>query len=124
MKKNRDTTPKAVQRCHELLLWVIPHLDKMPRSRRFTLGDRLETALLEVLERLVTAAYSRDKRKLLSEANRKLEVARHLWRLAMELQAVNQKSWSYGAELMLDLGRQMGGWIRSLSPKGASGATA
>ena len=108
-----DKTPLAVQRCHELLLWVIPHLDKMPRQRRFTLGDRLEGLLLEVLENLVAAAYSRDKKRLLIEANRKLEVARHLWRLAMELKAVSRKSWSHGVELMLDLGRQMRGWINA-----------
>lgn len=31
------TVPQAVQPCHELLLWLIPQLDKFPRSRRFTL---------------------------------------------------------------------------------------
>jgi hypothetical protein len=36
------TVPQAVQSCHELLLWLIPQLDKFPRSRRFTLGERLE----------------------------------------------------------------------------------
>ena len=30
--------PQAVQSCHELLLWLIPQLDKFPRSRRFTFG--------------------------------------------------------------------------------------
>ena len=34
-------TPQAVQACHELLLWMIPHLDKFPRVRRFTLGERI-----------------------------------------------------------------------------------
>lgn len=36
------TVPQAVQSCHELLLWLIPQLDKFPRSRRFTLGERIE----------------------------------------------------------------------------------
>ena len=54
----RDTSPQAVQSCHDLLLWLIPQLDKLPRSRRFTLGDRLERILLDVLEKLVEAAYS------------------------------------------------------------------
>ena len=56
-----DGTPRAVEDCHALLRRVIPHLDKFPRQRRFTLGDRIETALLDVLESLVAAAYSRDK---------------------------------------------------------------
>jgi hypothetical protein len=59
----KDTTPQAVQACHELILWLIPRLDKFPRVRRFTLGERLEAILLEVLERLVEAAYSRGAEK-------------------------------------------------------------
>ncbi|MBI3576327.1 MAG: hypothetical protein HY083_11855 [Gammaproteobacteria bacterium] len=51
-----DKVPQAVQLCHELLLWLIPHLDKFPRTRRFTLGERLESGLLVVLEHLVEAA--------------------------------------------------------------------
>ena len=109
----RDTVPRAVQACHELLAWLIPLLDAFPRSRRFTLGDRLETGLLRVLEALVEAAYSRDKRAALATANRTLEVERHLWRLAFELRVIPLKRYEHGARLMDDLGRQIGGWLRS-----------
>ncbi|TKB70876.1 MAG: hypothetical protein E8D52_01935 [Nitrospira sp.] len=47
------TVPQAVQLCHELLLWLIPQLDTFPHARRFTLGERIEDGLLEVLELLV-----------------------------------------------------------------------
>lgn len=46
-----DQTPKAIEDCHELLRWLIPQLDKFPRNHRFTLGERLETALLQVLDK-------------------------------------------------------------------------
>lgn len=36
------TVPHAVQSCHELLLWLIPQLDKFPRARRFGLDERFE----------------------------------------------------------------------------------
>ena len=80
---NKPNTPKVVQDCHELLAWLIPHLDKFPRARRFTLGERIETGLLLVLEKLVEAAYTRDKRGILKRANLQLDGLRHLWRLAM-----------------------------------------
>ncbi len=51
-----QTVRQAVQSCHELLLWLIPQLDKFPRVRRFTLGERIEAGLLEVLELLVESA--------------------------------------------------------------------
>ena len=45
-----STPPKAITDCRQLLLWLIPHLDKFPRNRRYTLGERLESGLLEGLE--------------------------------------------------------------------------
>jgi hypothetical protein len=105
--------PQAVQACHELLLWLIPLLDKFPRSRRFTLGGRLEKGLLTVLEDLVEAAYSKHKRDALTHANRQLEVNRHLWRLAYELQVIPLKRYEHGAKLMNELGKQIGGWLRA-----------
>jgi len=114
----KDTTPQAVQAGHELLRWMIPHIDKFPRIHRFTLGERLESALLEVLELSVEAAFTRDKRHALQRANLRLEVAKHLWRLAMELQqGVSVKQYEYGGRLMDELGRQLGGWLRSLDAR-------
>jgi hypothetical protein len=102
----RQNTPKAVQDCHDLLEWLIPHLDKLPRVRRFTLGERIETGLLEVLERLIEAAYSRSKSESLRQANLKLDVVRHLWRLCYRLKAIPMKRYAHGAKLFESLGRQ------------------
>lgn len=107
------TVPQAVQSCHELLLWLIPQLDKFPRSRRFTLGERIEAGLLEVLELLVEAAYQRHKEVALRRANLRLEIVRHLWRVAHELKVVATRQYEHGASLIDDLGRQIGGWLRN-----------
>ena len=98
-------TPQAVQACHALLEWMIPQLDKFPRVRRFTLGERIEAGLLEVLERLVEAAYSRDKAVVLQQANLRLDLVRHLWRLAYRLQAISGRRYEHGAQQMMALGR-------------------
>ena len=108
-----SSVPQAVQSCHDLLLWLIPQLDKFPRSRRFTLGERVEGGLLEVLELLVESAYSRNKDIPLRRANLQLEVVRHLWRLAHELKVIATRQYEHGAKLLDDLGRQIGGWLRS-----------
>ncbi|RLL48977.1 diversity-generating retroelement protein Avd [Mariprofundus sp. EBB-1] len=108
----KDSTPQAVESCHQLLLWLVPQLDKFPRNRRYTLGEKMESNLLSVLENLIAAAYQHRKKSLLDEANRKLSVVRHLWRLAMELNAVSHKSYEHGAKLMVELGNQIGGWVK------------
>jgi len=109
----KENLPKAVQDCHDLLRWMIPELDHFPRVRRFSLGERLESGLLAVLEWLVEAAYAREKSMLLARANQRLAVVRHLWRLCHELGVISQKKYLHGAELMVQLGRQIGGWLRA-----------
>ncbi len=110
----QNTLPKAVQDCHNLLTWLIPLLDNFPRNRRFTLGERLESGLLEILECLVEAAYVKNKRDLLKRANNGLAVIRHLWRMAYELQTIPAKRYEHGARLLEELGKQVGGWLKSV----------
>ncbi len=92
---------------------MVPRLDSFPRHRRFTLGERIEGTLLDVLRALIEATYRKDKAAALSHANRELEVVRHLWRVAHELDVMPLKRYAHGAKLMDDLGRQVGGWLRS-----------
>ncbi len=110
----RNVLPKAVQDCHSLLIWLIPHLDNFPRNRRFTLGERLESGLIEILELLVEAAYARNKSSTLKRANLRLAVVRHLWRMAHELKTIPTKRYAHGAKLLNELGRQIGGWMKSV----------
>ncbi len=110
---NAPRTPQAVQTCHDMLIWLIPLLDKFPRNRRFTLGERLESGILKVLELLVAAAYSKDKAQLLGEANRQLAVCRHLWRLCFELKVIPLNRYEHGARFIDSIGGQVGLWLKS-----------
>ena len=119
MPDPRDTSPQAVQACHDLITWMIPQLDKLPRSRRFTLGERIETGLLEILEHLIAAAYGRGaaKREALQRANLRLDVVRHLWRVGYALKNIAHKQYTHGAGRLERLGKQIGGWRRSNEPQ-------
>lgn len=70
MQSTNPNLPQVIDGCHELLKWLIPVLDKFPRARRFTLGERLESGLLAVLGECVDAAYSKHKHPQTQVANR------------------------------------------------------
>lgn len=108
----KTTTPQAVSSCHDCLLWLIPHLVRFPKNHRFTLGERLENKLLNVLEHLIIASYSRQKQQALTQANQDLEICRHLWRLSFELKLISIKQYEQGSHLFLGLGQQIGGWLK------------
>lgn len=74
----------ALTRLYDLILWIIPVLEKFPRSQKFLLGDRMETQLLDIQDLLIQAAYSAKKIGFLYQANIKLEQLRYLVRLPLQ----------------------------------------
>ncbi len=56
----RRTGP-ALEAMYRFLLWLIPTVEKFPRSRKYLLGDRMESAALDVLERLIEVTYTRER---------------------------------------------------------------
>lgn len=60
----------------------------------------------------MACAYPTDTRGPLTNFS-KLDVLRHLWRVARELGVLQAKEHRYGAELMLGVGTQIGGWKKA-----------
>ena len=102
----------AITRLYDFILWMIPKLEKFPRSQKFVLGDRIETLMLDILEILIEAAYSRQKSALLRDANLKLEKLRYLIRLSKDLKLINLKAYEFAAVSVNDIGRSVGGWLK------------
>jgi hypothetical protein len=74
---------------------MIPKLERFPRSQKFILADRIETLMLDILDLLIEAAYTRNKRSLLLSANLKLEKLRYLVRISKYNKAFKAGSATY-----------------------------
>jgi hypothetical protein len=98
---------------YRLLLWLIPTVEKFPRSQKFLLGDRIQSTALDVLERLTEATYTRSRDKLLAAANLGLEKLRLLMRLAHELKYLDLRRYEFAARAINDVGRLVGAWIKT-----------
>ncbi len=108
MRKEVD----AVTKLYDFILWAIPKPDKFPRSQKFVLGDRIENLLLDILEILIDAVYSRKKQPLLRSANLKLEKLRYLMRLSKDLELLNLKGYEFSARAINGIGTSIGGWLK------------
>ena len=40
----------AITKLYDLLLWMIPKLDKFPRSQKFVLGDKIENLTIDIFK--------------------------------------------------------------------------
>ena len=105
-----------VQKAYDLLKVSIPVLNKFPRSHKFTLADRLQNHLSDLLELYIEAYFSSTatKRSLLSKANIKLEQLRHYFRLCFDLGLYPSTRYEEFALKIDEIGRMTGGWLKAL----------
>jgi len=102
----------AITKLYDFLLWIIPKLEKFPRSQKFLIADRIEASLLDVLALLIEAAYSKNKSTLLRSANLKLEQLRYLIRLSKDLNLLSLKNYEFCARSINAIGTSVGGWLK------------
>lgn len=108
----RQTGP-ALEAHYRFLLWLIPAVEKFPKSQKFLLGDRIQNTALDVLESLIDATYSRRRQQHLAAANLALEKLRFLFRLAMDLRYRDLRKHEFAARSLDETGRLVGGWVKA-----------
>jgi len=108
----RATGP-ALEAMYQFLLWLVPTLEKFPRSQKFLLGDRLQAQALSVLDSLIAATYSRERAGHLRAANLELEKLRFGMRLAKDLRHLDFSRYEFAARAIEEIGRLVGGWLKT-----------
>jgi hypothetical protein len=103
----------VLTKAYDLVLWSCQHTARFPRSHRFVLGERIERNLYDLLEVLVQARYTKQRQPLLARANLILEVLRFQVRLAKDLQCLRTNSYVFAAKALDEVGRLVGGWLKS-----------
>jgi len=116
--RERRETAIVVEKTYDFLLWLLPKVEKFPRSFRFSVGDRAVSVGLDLLLLLVESAYSTDKGELLASANRKANGLRYLVRLAKDLKLLPLETYGFAAGRIEEIGRMIGGWQKSVRSRG------
>lgn len=105
--------PVVVQKAYEFNVWLIEKVQRFPRNHRFGVGDRLLQGVLDLLLKLVDAAYARERVRILTEVNSLLNRMRFLLRLAKDLRLLTIDSYGFAAERVDEIGRMAGGWRKA-----------
>jgi hypothetical protein len=59
----------VITKTYDLILWSCNHTGKFPRNHRFVLGERIKRNLYSILGTLIAAKYTKNRQRLLEEAN-------------------------------------------------------
>ena len=103
----------VVTRAYDLCREMTQRTRKLPRDLKFVLGDRMLSTTYDVLDLLVEARYSQDRRHVLRRANFVLERLRFQVRLCMEERLLSVRQYEYVAEMVDEVGRMVGGWLKT-----------
>ncbi len=87
----------------------------VPKHDRYALWQRCENLVLEILEGILLASQLRKSQKLepLEHVSVKLNVLRVFLRLAKDLKIMDLKKYALIEEMVDEIGRMLGGWIKS-----------
>ncbi len=106
MIKDQELT--IITKTYDLILWSCQHTGRFPRNHRFVLGERIERNLYGLLETLIAAKYTRNRQRLLEDANLSLEILRFQMRLAKDLQCLKVESYAFAVKAIDEIGRPAG----------------
>ena len=107
------TTGPALEAHYRFVVWLVPVLERFPRSQKFLLADRIQSEALDVLEALIVATYTRRRTGLLERANLGLEKLRFLVRLAGDLRHLDRRRYEHAARCLDETGRKVGAWSKA-----------
>ena len=99
---------------HDLLIWLLQHTAKFPKSERFRMARRVEDSAFAFYDLIARATKVRAKRRTLLEADLDLDRLRLNVRLCVELKLLTPAQYEHAAEIMVEMGKLLGGWIKSV----------
>ncbi|KKU16990.1 MAG: hypothetical protein UX25_C0019G0003 [Candidatus Woesebacteria bacterium GW2011_GWC2_45_9] len=88
-------------------------LPSFPKTQRYSLGERLERIMLDILELLFFVPLSPNKLETLQAMSVKVDLLKVLLRLAKDTQSISEGRYLNLQEMLQEIGKMLGGWIRA-----------
>jgi hypothetical protein len=117
-----ETSP-LFARTFDFLSWLLPRTQNFPRAQRFAVTQRLQNAALDFQELIVDAETSRGANRLerLRQADAALGKVRLYLRLCREWDWLTPGQYQHAAQMVTEMGRLLGGWIKTVPVEGTLG---
>lgn len=92
------------------------YLINLPKTDRYTLGSKADSALIEVLELFLIAKIANKSQKLdlINRASAKLDVFKFFLQILWEIKILNNQKYQQLSILISEIGRMLGGWQKQL----------
>ena len=103
----------------DLIGWSFDRTASLPKSHRFTFGERVDRVTLDCLEQVIEAIYTTGQHKTdsLRRLNLNLEKLRVFWRLICDRRWISQQQLLFVINQIDEIGRMIGAWLRQVEAR-------
>ncbi|EPF0642576.1 diversity-generating retroelement protein Avd [Vibrio parahaemolyticus] len=111
------TTLIIEEKCREMMMYGYQAIKQFPKHERHVLGAEIRLSMLQ-LQRLIITAFKRyHKKTTLTDLDIELAILKRRVRLAKDLRYIDIKRYEIWVGQLVELGKMIGGWIRSVNVK-------
>ncbi|MFC1612369.1 four helix bundle protein [Patescibacteria group bacterium] len=98
------------------LLWY-NYYRILPKEHRYTLGQKIDALLVEIIEAIVIASFlrSEEKQPYVKVAIRKTDTLKIFLMILWETKSLNDKKYIFLSENLVEIGKMLGGWNGQLT---------
>lgn len=100
---------------YELYKTFYGFLPSFPKKDRYTLGQKCEAVILDLLEAIIVASNLTKQEKLpvLKRASVKLDMLKVYFRLGKDVKVIDNKKYLLLESALQEIGKMLGGWIKT-----------
>lgn len=104
-------------RTYDFLTWLLPVCEKFPRSQRFVVTQRLQSASLNFQELIIEANNQRGslRAEKLRAADAELRKVRLYLRMCEKWEWIHEGQYQHVSNMINDIGKLLGGWLKTVT---------
>jgi len=108
-----------IHKTYELYRTLHEIKKSIPKMERYTLWQRSENTALDILEGILRVGYLQQEKRpeQLIQVSAQVDLLRVFLRLSLDVKAINQKKYIGLQQAIDEIGRMLGGWMKSLKQK-------
>ena len=106
---------KILQKTFDMINYAYPALAQYPKGEKFALVADIKRCMDVMLARIIEANKKYDKKTTLQELDVEVEKLKAYVRLSYNLGFLPPKKYEQWSGLVVEIGRMVGGWIKSVS---------
>jgi hypothetical protein len=103
------------QKLYDFLVWIFGKTDKFPRSKRFSLGGRLENLLLDMVVEAQKLQYTKDRFRLITAMSASFDEVKLFLKISNDTKMISAESFAYALERCTEIGAMIGGYRKSVT---------